>query len=247
MTRRRARARLAVIATVRRVAVALLVVPAVAGAGAGDARPGLGLPLLDLLAGRGRRRGSFSAQGPAFLIPSDGAVEGWRFAESSQAGGPGDQPRTDPGTAFADLCAATPPEPGRKRVAVVLDAGTPADAPPGQSPPAARGTCVVADPDATGYAVLRAAASTRVEGGLVCAIDGYPAGECAVVVADADTGAPQQSPTPVDLATGQATLAAGETAGGGAAGGTVAALAVALALLVVLLTGTWLRARRRSR
>lgn len=81
--------------------------------------------------------------------------------------------------------------PGSKRVAVVFDFGDPADAPTGQTPPAARGTCVVAPTAATGARILSQAAAIRTDRGLVCAIGG-----CRPTSAPRDAATPQPKPTP---------------------------------------------------
>lgn len=130
---------------------------------------------------------TFSQVGPASSVPKDGAVEGWRFALSTGTRGQGAQPRIQPADAFDQFCGTEHAPAGMKRVAVVFDFGVEADAPNGQSPPQPRGTCVQIDKGATGGEILARAADVRVEDGLVCAIGGYPAGECAPAVA---------SPTP---------------------------------------------------
>ena len=145
---------------------------------------------------------SFANVGPAFRVPDDGAVEGWRFSVSGVAGN--DQPGFAPD--FEAVCADTPAEDGRKRVAVVVDPGAPQDAPEGEAPPGAWALCVVAEPRATGYDVLRAAAGVRVQDGLICAINDYPAAECAVVVGDPTptpkpTKTQQPAPKPSKTAT----------------------------------------------
>lgn len=134
---------------------------------------------------------TYSNAGPAYRIPADGTVEGWRFAVAVEGGGA--TPLIAPD--FETICGGTPAEEGRKRVAVIVDPGAAEDAPDGATPPGAWALCVVAAPKATGYDVLRAAASVRVEGGLVCAIHGYPDGECAVVVDEPDP-TPEPSPSP---------------------------------------------------
>lgn len=136
---------------------------------------------------------SFGSVGPAFRIPADGTVEGWRFSITAVVG---DQPpRTTPD--FAAVCAGTAAVEGRKRVAVVVDSGTTADAPPGQSPPAAWATCVVADDRATGYDILRSVTNLRTDRGLICGIGGYPASGCGEsVTTPAPTPTPRPTTTP---------------------------------------------------
>lgn len=132
---------------------------------------------------------SFSSVGASSRMPADGTVEGWRFSVSGVAGN--DQPAF--AAEFDVVCADTPAQEGRKRIAVVVDPGLPEDAPDGEAPPGAWALCVVAEPQATGYDVLRAAAPVRVDSGLICAIGGYPARECAVVI---DVPEPTPSPEP---------------------------------------------------
>lgn len=135
---------------------------------------------------------AFSQVGPASAVPKNGAVEGWRFAVSTGTRGQEAQPRIAPKTAFAQFCGEATPPAGQKRVVIVFDFGDASDAPPGQSPPQSRGTCVQIERDATGAEILSQAADIRVEGGLVCAIGGYPRGECAPAV----TPTPRPTPTP---------------------------------------------------
>jgi len=134
---------------------------------------------------------SFANVGPAFRSPADGTLEGWRFSVSGVEGNHAPSFATD----FDAVCGDTAPEDGRKRVAVVVDPGLPADAPEGEQPPGAWAMCVIAEPRATGYDVLRAAATVRAERGLVCAIGGYPSRGCADVIAD-PTPTPTKSPKP---------------------------------------------------
>ncbi len=127
---------------------------------------------------------TFSQVGPASSVPRDGGVEGWRFAVSTGVRGQDAEPRLPAGEAFDRFCGDVGPKAGMKRVAVVFDFGDSADAPPGQTAPQARGTCAQVPKGHTGGQVLQQVADFRVEGGLVCAIAGYPAGECAPAVAD---------------------------------------------------------------
>lgn len=138
---------------------------------------------------------AFANVGPAFRSPADGSLEGWRFSVSGVEGNHAPSFAAD----FEAVCADTAPEEGRKRVAVVVDPGVAADAPEGEQPPGAWAMCVVAEPRATGYDVLRAAATVRAERGLICGIGGYPARGCADVIADPEptpTKSPKPSPKP---------------------------------------------------
>jgi len=140
---------------------------------------------------------AFANVGPAFRIPADGTLEGWRFAISGVQGNQAPSSAPD----FDAVCGATPPEDGRKRVAVVVDPGAAQDAPEGEQAPGAWAMCVVAEPQATGYEVLRAAATVRTERGLICGIGGYPSRGCAEVIADPSptptaTKSPKPSPKP---------------------------------------------------
>jgi hypothetical protein len=134
---------------------------------------------------------TFANVGPAFRIPADGTLEGWRFSVSGVEGNR--MPSFD--ADFEAVCGNTASEEGRKRVAVVVDPGGAEDAPEGEQPPGAWAMCVVAEPRATGYDVLRAAATVRAERGLICGIGGYPARGCADVTAE-PTPTPTKSPKP---------------------------------------------------
>jgi len=118
---------------------------------------------------------AFATKGPDQTAPADGAVEGWRFAITAESVSPR-VPRADGD--FDAICTSTDPAAGKKRVAVVIDGGTKDDAPEGTSPPAPRGACALVPESASGAEVLAAVATARIEKGLVCAIDAYPAQGC---------------------------------------------------------------------
>ncbi|MEU6816860.1 SCO2322 family protein [Streptomyces sp. NPDC046860] len=127
-------------------------------------------------------RWTYATQGPATERPDDGAVRGFRFAVSADSSD-ANRPR---GTAdFGSVCAKTPARAGTKRVALVLDFGTPADAPSGERPPAPRTVCARVSPDATtADALAEAAKPLRYDtNALLCAIAGYPARGCGEQVA----------------------------------------------------------------
>jgi len=153
---------------------------------------------------------TFAQTGPDQSEPADGSVEGWRFAVTTESGSPR-VPRADGD--FDAICAGTDAADGRKRVAVVLDAGLPTDAPEGSTPPEPRGACASVPESASGAEVLAAVADTRVEGALVCAIDGYPATGCGEEVdleppatpdAQVDLALPAPRPTPTPTTDGDA-------------------------------------------
>ncbi|MGW6198396.1 SCO2322 family protein [Kribbella sp. NPDC055110] len=116
---------------------------------------------------------AFSQKGADAFVPADGAVEGWRFALG------GAKPRVPRAAGdFEQICGKTPAETGKKRVAVVVDPGTPEDAVAGDTPGEAKGTCVVTDPASNGAKILAAVAPVRIEKGLTCGVAGYPSKGC---------------------------------------------------------------------
>jgi hypothetical protein len=119
----------------------------------------------------------YATQGPSLVRPSDGDVQGFRFAVSEDSAS-AVRPRGTAG--FAAICAKTPAQEGRKRVALVIDFGTPSDAPGGEFPPAARTACARVSPDATTAEALAAVAKPlRYDtNALLCAISGYPEKGC---------------------------------------------------------------------
>ncbi|MFI2199769.1 SCO2322 family protein [Streptomyces sp. NPDC020192] len=120
---------------------------------------------------------TYATQGPSTARPDDGAVEGFRFAVSADSADAG-RPR---GTAdFSAICSSTPAGSGMKRVALVLDFGTPADAPSGETPPTGRTACARVPADATTADALAAVAKPlRYDtNALLCAIAGYPQKGC---------------------------------------------------------------------
>ncbi|MEU3572084.1 SCO2322 family protein [Kitasatospora sp. NPDC036755] len=134
---------------------------------------------------------TYQQQGPAVAVPPDGAVDGWRFALSPDGGQDAAKPRT--AGSFAEICADTPAQEGRKRVAVVLDFGTAEDA--GSSAaavPEQRTTCAAVAPRATSAEVLAAVAPPlRYDSnGLLCAIAGYPKAGCGDQVGAAGAARP---------------------------------------------------------
>jgi hypothetical protein len=166
---------------------------------------------------------SYQQQGPNTAVPPDGSVDGWRFGVS-QDSAHALRPRPSVAPSFAALCANTPAVSGKKRVAVVIDAGDAAGA------PAERGACAVLDPQATSAQLLaQVAPPLRYDvNGILCAISGYPAQGCGEAVAD-----PSSVPAPVAAAKsgGSSTPVLGWVAGG--------------ALVALLGGAAWWQHRRR--
>ena len=182
------------------------------------------------------------------LVDSD--VQGWRFTITS------DMPTQGPDNApvFADLCpdlAAAGATAGQLRVAVVIDSGFAADAPEGQTPPADVVSCVTLPEGSTGNQALAAAGAVSEDGGLLCSINGYPEGECAAEVSDADaaaaaTAAMEEQPNPAVVAAGSTEQDAAPESD---SGNSMAGFAVGAFVLVLLLGAAWWipAQRRRSR
>ncbi|MGW0610062.1 SCO2322 family protein [Streptomyces sp. NPDC002788] len=128
----------------------------------------------------------YATQGPSTTRPSDGDVQGFRFAVSEDSG---DAARPRGNADFKALCAKTPAQDGRKRVALVLDFGTKADAVEGESPPAARTACAQVPTEATTADALAAVAKPlRYDtNALLCAISGYPEKGCGEQVSKRQT------------------------------------------------------------
>ncbi|MDT3726132.1 SCO2322 family protein [Streptomyces sp. DSM 41972] len=207
--------------------------------------------LLPLLAGAGQaqaagyrywsfweRDGSawtYATVGPSLSRPADGDVVGFRFSVSEDSGDAA-KPRGEAG--FDAICAKTPAKDGTKRVALVLDFGTPADAPSGERPPAARTACAqVAEDASTAEALASVAEPLRYDGNaLLCAIAGYPAKGCGEQVAEG--GKEPASGT----ASGTEEAAAEDDGGSGPSVGLIAGAAV----VVVLGAAAVWQVRRRA-
>ncbi|MFJ7344042.1 SCO2322 family protein [Streptomyces sp. NPDC101110] len=156
-------------------ALLLLLVPLLVCAGAGQAQA-TGYRYWSFWE-RDAGRWVYATQGPSLARPSDGDVQGFRFAVSEDSADAA-QPRGKAG--FAAICAKTPARDGSKRVALVLDFGTSSDAPGGETPPTARTACARVSPDATTADALAAVAKPlRYDtNALLCAISGYPEQGC---------------------------------------------------------------------
>ncbi|MEU6287544.1 SCO2322 family protein [Streptomyces sp. NPDC001705] len=177
----------------------------------------------------------YATQGPSLTRPSDGDVQGFRFAVSANS----DDAAKPRGAAdFASICARTPAEDGSKRVALVLDFGTAADAPSGETPPPRRTACAQVAPDATtADALADVAGPLRYNtSALLCAIGGYPKSGCGEQVSG------QTSPT-AGASPGRRAEEDGADEDGGPSVGLIAGIAV-----VAVLAGatTWQARRRRN-
>ncbi len=139
----------------------------------------------------------YATQGPSTTRPSDGDVQGFRFAVSEDSS---DAVRPRGRADFASICAKTPARDGSKRVALLLDFGTPADAPEGETPPSARTACARVSPDATTAQALAAVAKPlRYDtNALLCAISGYPEQGCGEPVAKKRNPTAEQADRPDD-------------------------------------------------
>jgi hypothetical protein len=189
---------------------------------------------------------AFASNGPDKVVPADGSVEGWRFAVG------GKNPRAPRAAGdFATICAEAPAESGKKRVALVIDPGTPEDASAG-TPTAPTGICVVTAPTANGAVVLAKAAQVRIEKGLTCAIDGYPSRGCGDPVKNITvpaTDAPVQLEISAPVGVAVQHTPAGSVDGGipdsedsGSAWTTIVLVA---AIVVLLGAGAFVLSRRR--
>ncbi|MFE0470619.1 SCO2322 family protein [Streptomyces sp. NPDC058947] len=162
-------------------AVLLLLASLLLVAGAGQAAQAAGYRYWSFWE-RDGDRWVYATQGPSTARPADGDVQGLRFAVSEDSS---DAARPRGRAAFETICARTPAKEGTKRVALVLDFGTPADAPEGETPPPARTACARVSPDATTAKALTAVAKPlRYDtNALLCAISGYPEQGCGEQVA----------------------------------------------------------------
>ncbi|MDG9685016.1 SCO2322 family protein [Streptomyces sp. DH18] len=179
----------------------------------------------------------YATQGPSLLRPDDGAVQGFRFAVSEDSGDAA-QPRRAPD--FGAICADTPAKDGQKRVALVIDPGTAADAPDGEKPPAPRTACARVAPDASSAEALASVAKPlRYDSSaMLCAISGYPKSGCGEQVSGEDGSA---KPTPSITASGRTADEADDDSGGGPSVG----LLVGIGAVLLLGIAAVVQARRR--
>ena len=191
----------------------------------------------------------FSQVGPGgYKQLKDGDVEAYRFGTSASSDTNGIPPRADLSEVSFDSICADDEAAGEKRVAVVLDYGTEADA-DGTTPPAPRAECAVVNAKANGQQVLEDVADVRSEDGLTCALDGYPVKGCGGPVTDVKTTDEQPvafdlpgSDTGSDTGSDDTSPAASEESDNG-----LLWPLVGVAVLVVVIAGAGLALSRRNK
>ncbi|MFJ5720295.1 SCO2322 family protein [Streptomyces sp. NPDC093149] len=178
---------------------------------------------------------TYATQGPSLVRPDDGTVQGFRFSVSEDSQDSA-KPRRSPD--FAKICADTPAQGGTKRVALVIDPGTAADAPAGETPPAPRTACARVAPDAsTAEALASVAKPLRYSGdALLCAISGYPGSGCGEQVSGDGHATPSATVSPG---------AAASAGSGGSGGGPSAGVLVGVGAVLLLGIAAVVQARRR--
>ncbi|MES9505244.1 SCO2322 family protein [Streptomyces sp. NPDC000609] len=179
---------------------------------------------------------TYATQGPSLVRPDDGAVEGFRFSVSEDSQDSA-KPRRTPD--FAEICADTPAKDGTKRIALVIDPGTAADAPAGETPPAPRTACARVSPDASAAEALAAVAKPLrySSDAMLCAITGYPASGCGEQVSGDGHGTP--------AASAPASASPAATGSGGSGGGPSAGVFVGIGAVLLLGIAAVVQARRR--
>jgi hypothetical protein len=181
----------------------------------------------------------FAPKGPDQTKPADGSVEGWRFAVAGES----DTRAPRVTTTFDAVCGDTKADPAKKRVAVVIDYGRPADQEDGSTPPAPVAKCASVPTAASGSEVLAAVATVRADKGLVCALDGRPATGCGSPVKDVSAAAAApDTPTTLAPKASQASAQSKVTADDGSSSGLKYA---GIGVVVIALLGLGLVAMRR--
>ncbi len=177
---------------------------------------------------------AYASSAPSSTPAEDGSVQGWRFA----VGGMSSVRPPRATVTFDDVCSKVLPVDGQVRVAVVIDPGTPEDAPQGDTPGGVTATCVVAPQGSTALQALQLITDVRTDdSGLICGVAGYPSTGCGDPVADISVPA---SDAPVGLTMGDP---AGNVAS--SASTPVWVWVVVGAVVVLLLGGGVLVGRRR--
>ncbi|MFJ3170567.1 SCO2322 family protein [Streptomyces roseus] len=188
----------------------------------------------------------YATQGPSTARPADGSVLGFRFSVSRDAAAEAAKPRA--AADFAAVCAGTPAAEGRKRIAVVVDFGVPADAPAGDALPqdTPRPACAQVAPDATAAeALAQVAKPLRYNSAaLLCAVSGFPKQGCGEPIEDtAQQPDPDPSGNPSAGASASRKPSAEPKAGGG--GPSTSLLAGVAAVAALAAAAVWQSRRRR--
>ena len=136
----------------------------------------------------------YAQQGPATIAIKDGDVLGWRFGVSRQSDASAPEPRFDASHLWDIACEDVSPAAGLARVAVAVDFGVPEHSPSGESPPANIVACASVALGSSGAEALSDVVDLRVDSGLICAFDGYPATECAPTVTVDDLAGTPDTP-----------------------------------------------------
>ncbi|MEV7401437.1 SCO2322 family protein [Streptomyces sp. NPDC091267] len=183
---------------------------------------------------------AYATQGPSLVRPDDGAVQGFRFSVSADSQDAA-KPRRSPD--FEKICAGTPAKGGTKRVGLVIDPGTAADAPDGETPPAPRTACAQVPQDASSADALASVAKPLRYGSdaLLCAISDYPASGCGEQVSGNGDGDVSGTAT----ATASVSASAGDEDGGSGGGGPSAGVLVGVGAVLLLGIAAVAQARRR--
>ncbi|MCX5201527.1 SCO2322 family protein [Streptomyces sp. NBC_00237] len=178
----------------------------------------------------------YATQGAATTHPADGTVQGFRFAVSKDSQ---DAAKPRGAADFAAACASTPAKEGSKRIALVLDFGTPDDAPEGETPPAPRTVCAQVGEDATTAEALAGVARPLRynNAALLCAIGGYPKVGCAEQVSGSGAGTKTPAPAATD------SVSTDEEHGSGPSAGLIVG---AVAVLLLGGAAVWQARRRRG-
>ncbi|MFJ9180444.1 SCO2322 family protein [Streptomyces sp. NPDC102360] len=183
----------------------------------------------------GQKAWTYATAGPSQAKPSDGDVQGFRFAVSADSKD-AKQPR---GAAdFDTICADTSAKDGKKRIALVIDSGTAADAPGSETPPKPRTACARVAENATSADALAAVAKPlRYDSSaMLCAISGYPKSGCGEQVSKETSDKTPSTPFAKDSASQT------DDDGGPSVG-----LIAGVAVVVVLGIAAGVQARRRRR
>ncbi|MFJ5190536.1 SCO2322 family protein [Streptomyces sp. NPDC088394] len=191
---------------------------------------------------------TYATQGPSLVRPDDGAVQGFRFSVSEDSQ---DSAKPRRAAEFTKICADTPAKDGTKRIALVIDPGTAADAPAGETPPAPRTACARVAPDASAAEALASVAKPLrySSDAMLCAIAGYPGSGCGEQVSGDGNGSGSGSGngTPGASASVSASPSgsAASSASGGSGGGPSAGVLVGVGAVLLLGIAAVVQARRR--